>query len=62
MIHLDLDFRGTEILVSVLEGALSDLSFEISSTDTKDYRDMLKERRAVLQRVVETLSEARLSA
>ena len=62
MIHLDLDARGTEILVSVLDGTLSDLSYEISNTDRLDYRERLKERRSVVRHVRDALIETRRSA
>ncbi len=58
MVHLDLDSRETEILASVLESAMSDLGYEIGNTDRLDYRDKLKERRSVLQKVTEALTEA----
>jgi vacuolar-type H+-ATPase subunit E/Vma4 len=62
MVHLDLNSNEAEILLSALHSALSDLSYEISSTDLQDYRDELKERRAVLQNVVQALNEVRQPA
>ncbi len=62
MVHLDLDSREADILSSVLQSALSDLGYEISNTDLKDYREKLKERRVVLEKVTSVLAESRQPA
>ena len=56
MIELDLTEEETSILKMVLESYLSDLRMEISHTDRLEFRDMLKERKAVLIKVIETLA------
>ncbi len=56
MIELDLTEEETSILKMVLESYLSDLRMEISHTDRQEFRDMLKERKAVLIKVIETLA------
>lgn len=52
----------TDIQASTVRDALhrylSDLSMEISDTDSKDYRDMLKERREHLRALVDQLPAA----
>lgn len=55
MLTLDLSPSEQALLRDVLESAVSELSTEISGTDAKDYRDDLKERREVLQKVIAAL-------
>ena len=57
MIHLDLDDQEKEILDETLRSYLSDLSYEIADTDNQDYRDQLKSRRAVLEKIKATLEQ-----
>ena len=58
MIHLDLDEQERKILDETLQSYLSDLSYEIADTDTRDYRDQLKARRAVLEKIKQALEQA----
>ncbi len=55
MIQLDLTDEEVEILKELLESAHSDLRMEIVGTDRKDFRDMLKGRKAVLAKALEAL-------
>ena len=55
MIELDLDHEEQAILAMVLDSYLSDLRMEIAHTDRQDFREMLKERKAVLMKVLEAL-------
>ncbi len=55
MIELDLDDNERQILVTVVDSYLSDLRMEIADTDRLEFREMLKERKAVLVRVLEIL-------
>ena len=55
MLNLDLSASEQGVLREVLADALSELSTEISGTDDKDFRDDLKDRRAVLQKVIAAL-------
>ena len=59
MPNLNLSDSELAILRDVLENAEAEMGTEISGTDAKDYRDDLKERREVLQKVsqFETLAE-----
>jgi hypothetical protein len=41
----------------VLKSYLSDLRMEIADTDRQDFRDMLKERKAVIGKVLTTLGQ-----
>ncbi len=58
MIHLDLDDEERAILGEVLKSYLSDLSYEIADTDMQDFREMLKAKRAVLQKIQNALEHA----
>ena len=55
MFHLDLDEQERQILDETLQSYLSDLSCEIADTDSMDYRDKLKAKRAVLLKIKEAL-------
>jgi uncharacterized protein YlxP (DUF503 family) len=55
MLTLDLSDSERAVLREVLEEAASDLATEISGTDSKDFRDDLKDRREVLQKVIAAL-------
>ena len=59
MARLELDPREVELLSAVIDSTLSDLSFEISSTDRLDYREKLKERRRALRHIAHKLEETR---
>ncbi len=50
MIRLDLDDEEARILRDVLDSQLSDLRYEISNTDSYDYRQALKQRKAVVEK------------
>lgn len=58
MIQLDLTDNDQKIITDVLENTLSELRMEIANTDRKEYRDMLKERKAVISRVLEAVRPA----
>jgi hypothetical protein len=58
MIRLELALADAQVLKSAIEDYLSDLRMEIAGTDSQDFRDMLKERKAALQRISEQLGES----
>jgi hypothetical protein len=58
MIRLELPLADARVLKSAIEDYLSDLRMEIAGTDSQDFRDMLKERKAALQRISEQLGES----
>lgn len=58
MLHLDLNPRELGIVQHVLESYLSDLRMEIADTDLLAFRERLKERKAVLIRVLEAVEAA----
>jgi uncharacterized protein HemX len=53
---LELSSEEAYVLRETLQSFLSDLRMEIVDTDRKDYRDQLKHRRQLLERVVEALA------
>jgi hypothetical protein len=55
MLHLDLTSDEREIMTTVLESYLSDLRMEIANTDRKAFRDMLKERKQVIRKVLSAI-------
>ena len=57
MINLELNDQESLILVETLRSFLSDLSYEISNTDLQDYREQLKARRVVLEKIKNELEQ-----
>lgn len=58
MIHLDLDTQEQKTLMETLESYLSDLSTEIADTDRYEFREQLKARRIVLNKILSAVKEA----
>jgi hypothetical protein len=56
MIHLDLSAEEQELLQQLVEEQLSELRMEIAGTDSQDYREGLKTRKAVLLKLQESLA------
>lgn len=59
MIRLELSGPDAAALAAVIESELSDLRYEISNTDSLDYREMLRHKKAALLRIQEQLSVPR---
>lgn len=55
---LELSASECHTLIELLESTLSDLSVEIADTDTFDYREGLKSKRAELIDIMERLKAA----
>jgi hypothetical protein len=55
MLQLDLSPQEVGILQHVLESYLSDLRMEIADTDRMAFRERLKERKAVLMKILGTI-------
>ncbi len=53
MVRIELDEAQSELLRLLLDSALRDLSYEIADTDLPSYRQMLRERRTTLTRILE---------
>ena len=62
MVRLDLSKQEAVTLRTVIESDLADLSYEIASTDSFDYRESLKRKKATLVRVLEMLAHSRQAA
>ena len=57
MISLNLSPREAEVLRDVLQQQHNTLLMEIAKTDTREYRDSLQEREAVVRHISEQLEE-----
>ena len=57
MINLELNDQELLILSETLQNYLSDLSYEISNTDLQNYREQLKARRVVLEKIKDALEQ-----
>ncbi len=55
MLELKLSSAEQHVLMEVLDAAIADLGMEIGNTDLQDYREMLKERKQTLIKVVGNL-------
>lgn len=55
MPQITLEIDEVEALIEVLESKLRDLSYEISDTDTTEFKNQLKSRRELLNRVFSEL-------
>ena len=62
MMRLELSNAEERILREVLESTLSDLRMEMADTDSKDFRDTLKERKRVLEKVLAAMGPPRPGA
>ena len=58
MLELNLNPDEAKILRDVLEDYLSDLRMEIVDTEDMDFREMLKRKKGVLTKVVESLQSS----
>ena len=61
MVQLELEPTDAEVLRLVVESYLSDLRMEIADTDSMDFREKLKARKAVLRKIVTMIGETRSS-
>ncbi len=57
MIQLELSDQERQILDETLQSYLSDLSYEIADTDLYDFREQLKAKRAVLEKIKEAITK-----
>jgi hypothetical protein len=57
MSHLDIDSEEKEDLKEFLQGSLDSLKIEVAHTDHHAFRDMLKQKERVLQKVLEKLQQ-----
>lgn len=52
MITLDLDTNEVTVLIEALESSISELRMEIADTDSSAFREKLKEKKRILNRVL----------
>ena len=57
MIHLDLNEDERAVLSATLQSYLSNLSYEIADTDRQNFRDQLKAKRVVLEKIKTALEQ-----
>ena len=55
MIQMELSSEEAQVLRDVLNAVISNLGMEIADTDQKDYRDVIKERKQMLLKMVGSL-------
>ena len=55
MLHLSISFEDAAILREILEAALVDLRRELWHTDSRDFRDLLRERVQTVERMLDEL-------
>jgi hypothetical protein len=51
MIKLDMSIDDVQMLVDLLDTAVSEIRMEIMQTDSRDYRKMLQERETLLKKL-----------
>jgi hypothetical protein len=57
VIQIDLSHEEQALLRELLEVQLSELRMEIAGTDRLEFRDLLRDRKAVLMKVLDTLAK-----
>jgi hypothetical protein len=58
MIHLDLEATERNTLMETLESSLSDMSYEIADTASFVYREKLKAKRDVRNKILQAVKQA----
>jgi hypothetical protein len=58
MARLELDTRDSELLAGLLEDLRSDLRMEIAGTEDQPFRDELKHKEGLLDRLIAQLRKA----
>ena len=59
MLHIDLTTEERDLLEEMLDSYLGDLRGEISATARHQYKEMLKQREAVLRKIIAAVHEAK---
>ena len=62
MHNLQLSTEEVEALREVLSHLVADMGVEVSRTDTREYKEMLKHRRELLERVLDRLNTVPVTA
>ena len=59
MLHIDLTVEERDLLEEMLDVCLADLRVEVSDTARHDYKQMLKQREALLRKIIIAVHEAK---
>jgi hypothetical protein len=62
MQHFEFTAEEMELLREILQHAVGEIDVEVFHTDTRDYKQMLKHRREVLDHIVAKLNAAPVGA
>ncbi len=62
MVRLELDDKEARVLAEILRYHLSELRMEIADTDSMNFREALKEKEALIRRLLENLPSPEESA
>jgi len=57
MVQLKITEDERELLIELLENDISDLRMEIADTDRREYREMLKNREAMMKNIQQKLEQ-----
>jgi hypothetical protein len=57
MVRVDLTAEEMDVLHNLLSNYVSDLRMEIADTDRQDFREMIKQRKEILQKVIDALGK-----
>lgn len=60
MVQIMISEEERELLADLLENELSDLRMEIADTDRRQYREMLRNRQALIRRIQQELEQAQV--
>lgn len=58
MAMIELEPKELEVLKEILWSYLGDLRFEIADTDSKDWREYLKEKEVIIKQIIPKLEKA----
>ncbi len=59
MLHIDLTPEGRDLLEQMLDACLTELRGEVSATHNHQYKEDLKQREALLRKIIAAVHEAR---
>ncbi len=57
MIRVDLTAEERDVLHNMLSNYVSDLRMEIADTDRQDFREMIRRRKEILQKIINALEK-----
>ena len=55
MFNIEFDEEELQVLVDMIDTCIADLRAEIHATDNRDYKEMLKKRRQVVEKLKQSL-------